>query len=51
VGAYIIIASIVICLPVALFFAYKIGGTQAPAVMIVGGIGSVGCLIGGALTI
>ena len=49
VGAYVMLASIVICLPVALFLAYSIGGVQAPAVMGVAGIGSIGCLIGGAL--
>jgi energy-coupling factor transport system substrate-specific component len=46
-GAYVTIASIVICLPVALIFAYSIGGTQAPAVMVTAGIGSIGCLVGG----
>ena len=49
VGAFIMVASIVVCLPVALVLAYSIGGTQAPVVMIVGGIGSIGCLLGGAL--
>jgi len=51
VGAYIMVASIVICLPVALVLAYKIGGTQAPVVMAVAGVGSVGCLVGGALMV
>ncbi|MCL2185030.1 MAG: QueT transporter family protein [Treponema sp.] len=49
IGAYTMVASLIICLPVALFFAYQIGGTQAPVVMAVAGIGSIGCLIGGAL--
>jgi len=49
VGAYIMVASIVICLPIALVLAYRIGGAQVPAVMTVAGIGSIGCLIGGAL--
>jgi energy-coupling factor transport system substrate-specific component len=49
VGAYIMIASIVICLPVALVLGYSIGGTQAPVVMAVAGIGSIGCLVGGVL--
>ena len=49
IGAFITVASIVICLPVALVFAYSIGGTQAPIVMAVAGIGSIGCLLGGAL--
>ena len=49
VGAYITLASIVICLPIALVISYQIGGTQVPAVMIVAGIGSVGCLVGGVL--
>jgi len=51
IGAWIMVAAIVICLPVALVLAYKIGGTQAPAVMIVAGIGSIGCLVGGILMI
>jgi energy-coupling factor transport system substrate-specific component len=49
VGAIIMILSIVICLPVALVLAYQIGGTQAPMVMAVAGIGSIGCLVGGVL--
>jgi len=49
IGAYIMVASIVICLPVALVLAYQIGGTQAPAVMAIAGLGSIGCLVGGAL--
>jgi len=49
VGAYVMVASIVICLPVALVLAYKIGGVQVPVVMTVAGIGSIGCLVGGAL--
>jgi len=49
IGAYVIIASVVICLPIALILGYSIGGAQAPAVIIVAGIGSVGCLAGGAL--
>jgi len=50
VGAYIILASIVICLPLALVFAYQAGGTQVPSVMLTAGIGSIGCIIGGLLT-
>ena len=49
VGAIIMIASIVICLPIALVLSYRIGGAQVPIVMTVAGIGSIGCLIGGAL--
>jgi energy-coupling factor transport system substrate-specific component len=49
VGAYIMLLSIVVCLPVALVFAYQIGGVQVPIVMAIAGIGSIGCLIGGAL--
>ena len=49
IGAWVMVASIVICLPVALVFAYQIGGTQAPIVMAVAGIGSIGCLVGGVL--
>jgi len=49
IGAYVMVASIVICLPIALVLAYKIGGAQAPAVIAVAGIGSIGCLVGGAL--
>ena len=49
IGAYVMVASIVICLPIALVLAYKIGGVQVPVVMTVAGIGSVGCLVGGVL--
>jgi energy-coupling factor transport system substrate-specific component len=49
IGAYVMVASIVICLPVALVLAYRIGGAQVPAVMTVAGIGSIGCLVGGIL--
>ena len=49
IGAYVMVASIVICLPVALVFGYRIGGTQAPIVMAVAGIGSIGCLVGGVM--
>ena len=49
IGAYVTVASIVICLPIALALAYSIGGVQVPAVMAVAGIGSVGCLVGGVL--
>jgi energy-coupling factor transport system substrate-specific component len=49
VGAYIMVASIVIGLPVALVLAYQIGGVQVPVIMAIAGIGSVGCLVGGAL--
>jgi len=49
IGAWIMVAAIVICLPVALVLAYKIGGTQAPVVITVAGIGSIGCLVGGVL--
>ena len=50
-GAIVMILSIVICLPIALIFAYTIGGAQAPAVIIVAGIGSIGCLIGGVMMV
>ena len=49
IGAYIMIASVVICLPVALVIAYQTGAAQVPAVIIIAGIGSIGCLAGGAL--
>jgi len=49
IGAYVTVASIVVCLPIALVLAYTIGGAQAPAVIIVAGIGSVGMLAGGYL--
>ena len=45
-GAYIMVAFTVICLPIALIFAYSIGGAQVPIVMIVAGIGSIGTLVG-----
>ena len=49
IGAIIMVAAIVICLPVALIFSYRMGGTQVPVVMAVAGIGSIGCLVGGVL--
>jgi len=45
-GAYIMVAFTVICLPIALIFAYSIGGAQVPIVMIVARIGSIGTLVG-----
>jgi len=51
IGAYIMVAAIVICLPIALVLSYRFGGTQVPVVMTVAGIGSIGCLIGGALQV
>ena len=48
-GAYVTIASVVICLPIALVIAYSTGGVQVPGVLIVAGIGSIGCLVGGVL--
>jgi hypothetical protein len=49
IGAYIMVASIVICLPIALFYAYKTDLPQSTVVMAVAGIGSIGCLLGGVL--
>ena len=45
-GAYIMVAFVVVCLPLALIFAYSIGGAQVPIVMIIAGIGSIGTLVG-----
>ena len=49
VGAYITSILVIICFPLGLVFAYSIGGIQVPIVMVIAGIGSIGCLVGGIL--